>query len=189
MAENQSNVQEASAVVPADAQPAPKKKRKRTAKSYALAFLIKTAVTALILWVLFTFFIGIFICHTNSAYPTIRDGEFCLTSRLSQLKQGAMIVYQQDGEVRFGRVIAFGGEQIEIFENYITVNGYGIAENPVYPTSPEGSAISYPYTVPEDCVFVLNDYRSDVSDSRTAGGIPLDAVEGTVVFTMRMRGI
>jgi signal peptidase I len=38
-------------------------------------------------------------------------------------------------------------------------------------------------------VFVLNEYRSDLSDSRTFGGIPLEEIQGTVVFTMRMRGI
>ncbi|MGB4091828.1 MAG: S26 family signal peptidase [Ruminococcus flavefaciens] len=43
--------------------------------------------------------------------------------------------------------------------------------------------------VPENCVFVLNDFRSDISDSRTCGGVPLEDVEGAGVFTMRMRGI
>jgi signal peptidase I len=49
--------------------------------------------------------------------------------------------------------------------------------------------VSFPYKVPDNCVFVLNEYRSDLSDSRTFGGIPLEEIQGTVVFTMRMRGI
>ena len=166
-----------------------KKAKKRTAKSYAISFFLKVAITALALAAVLRFVAGIHICHTNSAYPTIRDGEFCLTYRLADLKQGSMIVYKHNGEVRFGRVIAFGGDKVDIFNDYVSVNDYGISENVVYPTSPEGSAISYPYQVNADCVFVLNDYRSDLSDSRTFGGIPLDDVEGTVVFTMRMRGI
>ena len=166
-----------------------KPKKKRTAKSYAISFFIKIFVTALVLTVVFRIIAGIHICHTNSAYPTIRDGEFCLTYRLADLKQGTMIVYHRDGEVRFGRVIAFSGDKVNIFNDFISVNDYGISENAVYPTSPEGSAISYPYQVPENCVFILNDFRSDISDSRTYGGIPLEDVEGAVVFTMRMRGI
>ena len=145
--------------------------------------------SALVLTVVFRFIAGIHVCHTNCAYPTIRDGEFCLTYRLAELKQGTMIVYRHDGEVRFGRVIAFSGDKVSIFNDFISVNDYGISENAVYPTSPEGSAISYPYQVPENCVFVLNDFRSDISDSRTYGGVPLEDVEGAVVFTMRMRGI
>ena len=166
-----------------------KPKKKRTAKSYAISFFIKVFVTLIVLTVVFRFIAGIHICHTNCAYPTIRDGEFILTYRLADLKQGTMIVYRRDGEVKFGRVIAFSGDKVNIFNDFISVNDYGISENAVYPTSPEGSAISYPYQVPENCVFVLNDFRSDISDSRTYGGIPLEDVEGAVVFTMRMRGI
>lgn len=164
-------------------------KKKRTAKDYALSFFIKIGLTVLAVWAVFTFIAGIHICHENNAYPTIRDGELCITSRLAKPKQGTMIVYRQDGRARFGRIIAMGGDKVEIFNDYITVNDYGISENAVYPTSPEGSAIAYPYTVPDDCVFVLNDFRSDISDSRKYGGISTDAVEGAVVFTMRMRGI
>ncbi len=167
----------------------PKKKKKRTAKSYAISFFIKIGVTAAAVWILLTFVAGIFICHTNSSYPTIKDGDFCLTYRLAELKQGTMIVYKHDGEVKFGRVIAFGGDKVEIFNDFIQVNDYGISENVVYSTSPEGSAISYPYYVPDNCVFVMNDYRSDISDSRTYGGIPIDDVQGAVVFIMRIRGI
>ena len=168
---------------------APTLKNKRSAGKQAAAFFIKVGVTALAVWLILTFVAGIHICHENSAFPAIRDGDFCLTFRLSELKPGTMIVYRQGDRIRFGRIIAMSGDKIEIFNDYITVNDYSITENAVYPTSPEGSAISYPYTVPDKCVFVLNDLRSAVSDSRTFGGIPLDDVEGAVVFIMRMREI
>lgn len=165
-----------------------KPRKKRTAASYAASFFIKIGVTALVMVIILRFIAGVHVCHSNSAYPTIRDGEFCLTYRLAELKQGTLIVYRLNGEVRFGRVIAFGGDSVSISQDFISVNDYGIADQAMYPTSPEGSAIAYPYTVPNDCLFVLNDYRSDLSDSRTSGGIPLKDVEGAVVFTMRMRG-
>ena len=163
--------------LPETGSPAPKPGKKRTAKGYALSFFIKLGITALVLFIVFRFIAGIHICHTNSAYPAVRDGDFCLTYRLAKLRQGTMIVYRQNGEVRFGRVIAFGGDKVEIFNDFIAVNDYGISENVVCPTSPEGSAVSYPYYVPDNCVFVLNEYRSDISDSRTCGGIPLDDVQ------------
>lgn len=166
-----------------------KPKKKRTAKHYAVSFGIKLAVTAFVLWFVFTFIAGVFVCHTNSAYPSIKDGDFCLTYRRADLKEGTMIVYKKDGKTKFGRVIAFGGDEVAIFNDFITVNDYPISENAVYQTSPEGSAITYPYKVPDKCVFVMNDFRSDISDSRTYGGIPLKDVRGAVVFTMRMRGI
>ena len=169
---------------------APKKtKKKRTAASYAISFFIKIVVTAAVLWMLLTYVACVFVCHTNSAYPAIKDGDFCLTCRLAKPEQDAMIVYRHDGAIRFGRVIATGGDRVSIYTDYITVNDYCISDKTVYPTSAEGSAVSYPYTVPENCVFVLNDYRSDLSDSRTFGGIPQEELRGSVVFIMRIRGI
>lgn len=168
----------------------PKKpKKKRTAASYALSFFIKLGVSAAVIWILLTFVACVFICHSNTAYPAIRDGDFCLTCRLAKPEQGKVIAYLHDGAVRFGRVIASGGDTVSIYTDYITVNDYCISDETVYPTSPEGSAVSYPYTVPENCVFVLNDYRSDLSDSRTFGGIPQEELRGVVVFIMRIRGI
>ena len=166
-----------------------KKKKKRTASYYAMTFFLKLGLTALVIWILLTYAAGIFICHTNSAYPAIKDGDFCLTYRLAKPEQGTMVVYRHNGEIRFGRVIASGGDKVSIFTDFISVNDYGISDEAVYPTSPEGSAVSYPYIVPDNCVFVLNDYRSDLSDSRTFGGIPTEELQGAVVFTMRMRGI
>ena len=59
----------------------------------------------------------------------------------------------------------------------------------MYPTTPDGAMISFPYEVPENCVFVLNDFRSDTSDSRVFGGVRQDDLKGRIIFIMRRRGI
>lgn len=165
-------------------------KKKLSAKDYAVSLMIKLGVTAAVLLILFVFIIGIFVCHDNSSYPMIKDGDLCLTSRLSPLKQGDEIAYKSsDGSIRFGRVVALEGDSIEIDDGSITVNGYGVYENAVYPTTAEGASISFPYTVPEGCVFILNDYRSDISDSRTLGAIPVSSTKGKIFIVMRRRGI
>ena len=51
---------------------------------------------------------------------------------------------------------------------------------------PNGS--SFECTVPQDCVFVLNDNPNDLSDSRLLGGIPLTECERTVILLIRRRG-
>jgi signal peptidase I len=78
---------------------------------------------------------------------------------------------------------------VDIKDDCITVNGYGIFEETVYSTTAEGSSVTYPYTVPDNSVFVLNDFRSDPEDSRTYGAIPRSDVEGEVIFILRRRGI
>lgn len=170
-------------------EPPKPKKKKRTAKSYAISFFAKVVLTALVLWVLLYWVAGIYVSHDNSSYPMIKDGDLCITYRLAKLQQGDVIVYKKDGETKFGRIIAFEGDSVEIENDYITVNGYGIFEDTLYPTTSEGASITFPYTVSDNCVFVLNDYRGDVSDSRTYGGISLDDAQGKVVFVMRRRGI
>ena len=166
-----------------------KKKKKRSAKYYLTELLVKFGITGLVLWLLLEFVVMISVCHDNTAYPMIKDGDFCLTYRLAELHQGDEVTYTQDNKVRLGRVIAFGGDTVDIRNDSVSVNGLNIAENVVYPTDSQGSDIEFPYQIPEDCVFVLNDYRSDLSDSRTYGGIPLSDVKGVVVFIMRRRGI
>ena len=172
----------------AEAKAKPKKKRK-TAKSYAIELGIKLGITALALFILLRFIIGIYIMHDNSAYPMIKDGDLCITFRLGTAEHGSEIAYESGGQIRFGRVIAVAGEEVDIKNNLVTVNGTGITTDTVYDTVSEGSAIQYPYKVPEDSVFVLNDFRSDLSDSRTFGAIPLSDSKGTVIFVMRRRGI
>ena len=159
-------------------EPPKKPKKKRTAKSYAISFFVKTVVTAVVLCLLLNFIAGVFVCHDNSAYPMIKDGDLCITYRLAKLEQGDVVAYKREGKVKFGRIIAFEGDSVDIMNDYITVNGYGVFEDTVYPTTSEGASISYPYTVSDNCVFVLNDYRSDISDRRNYGGIPLDDVQG-----------
>ncbi len=165
-----------------------KKKKKRTAKYYLTELLIKMGFTVAVLCILLNFIVAVNVCHDNSAYPMIKDGDFCLTYRLAEIRQGDPVSYRDGDKIRFARVIAFGGDTVDIQNDAVEVNGIHIAENVVYPTA-KGNGIAFPYTIPDDCVFVLNDYRSDLSDSRELGGIRLSDIQGAVVFIMRRRGI
>ena len=81
------------------------------------------------------------------------------------------------------------GDVVDVNDGSITINGYGVFEDAVYPTTAEGAKITFPYTVPEDTVFVLNDYRGDSEDSRVYGGILLKDLRGKVIMVLRRRGI
>ena len=166
-----------------------KKKKKRSSLYYAVSFFAKIGATVLLVWALLKWVGGVYMCHNNCSYPMIKDGDLVITYRLDEYRQGDVIVYKHDGETKFGRVIAFGGDVVEISADSVKVNGYGIYDDTVYPTTAEGSATVYPYTVPDGCIFVLNDFRSDISDSRTYGALPAGDTEGKAIFVMRRRGI
>jgi len=164
------------------------KRKKKSAGRLAAEFFIKLGVTALLIWALLTFVVGIYVVHSNTGYPMVKDGDLCIIYRLGEIYNGDEVAYRMDGKIRFARVVAMPGDVVDISEESMTINGYGVFEDTVYPTTGEGALIQFPYTVPEGTFFVLNDYRSDVTDSRTYGAIPKTKVKGKVVFMMRRRG-
>jgi len=163
-------------------------KKKKTALSFAIEFFAKIAVTALVVVILCVFVVGIYVNHSNSCYPMIKDGDLVITLKLSKILTEDEIAYKKDDAIRFGRVVAKAGDVVDIRDDVLTVNGYGVFENVVYPTTAEGATIEFPYTVPKDTVFVLNDYRSDATDSRIYGGIPLSETKGKIFLMIRRRG-
>lgn len=165
-----------------------KTKKKKSALRFAIEFFIKIAVTALVIVILVIYVVGIYVNQSNSGYPMIKDGDLIITYKLGTILKDDEIAYLHDGKVRFARVVAKEGDVVNIIDNTLLINDYGAFENAVYPTTAEGATIHFPYTVPEDSVFVLNDYRSDPTDSRMYGAIPLKETKGKVILMLRRRG-
>ena len=74
------------------------------------------------------------------------------------------------------RVVAVGGETIEIRDNQVFVDGVPIDEPYLYPGTdmPDFG----PVAVPEGDVFVMGDNRNHSKDSRVFGAIPADSIVG-----------
>jgi signal peptidase I, bacterial type len=150
-------------------------------------FLARVSATALVFWMILSFVIGVHICHVQSGQPMIKDGDLYVTFRLSSPARGDVVVYRHDGTISFGRVYALSGERVQITPQAVLADGFRQPDSEGYDTGlPDGS--SFECTVPQDCVFVLNDNRDDLSDSRILGGIPLTECEGTVILLIRRRG-
>ena len=74
----------------------------------------------------------------------------------------------------------------------LLVNGAAQSGEILYPTYPRdaenaGGTLAYPYTVPQDCVFLLGDYRTQSRDSRDFGAVPLSDIQGKVISLLRRR--
>lgn len=167
-----------------------KKKKKKTTAQMLIGFLIKLAATVLAVWLLFTFVLGIVIHYGNNMHPAIRDGDLIISLRMQRPFLNAAVMYEHDDKTCIGRVVGMPGNVIDISdEGALTVNGVTPAEEVFYPTHRcETSDITYPYTVGEDQVFILNDFRSDSTDSRLFGAVDMKDVKGPVLIMLRRRG-
>ncbi len=166
-----------------------KQKKKKTTAQMLVGFLIKLAAIALVVWLLFTFVLGLVIHYGNNMHPAIRDGDLIISLRVQRPFLNAAVLYERDGEMCLGRVVGMPGDTVDISdEGALTVNGAAPAEEVFYPTHrSETPDIKYPYTVGEDQVFILNDFRSDTSDSRTFGAVDMKDVKGPVLLMLRRR--
>lgn len=121
------------------------------------------------------FFLGIRIASVdgNSMYPGLMSGDKIIISGLLYKPDYGDIIAigRAEGENNsfVKRVIGLSGDVVDInFDSHIvTVNDYVVPETyKVNAALSEKGDMSFPLTVPEDCVFVLGDNRDDSLDSR-----------------------
>ena len=79
------------------------------------------------------------------------------------------------------RVIGLPGENVEIRQRIVYVNGRAIDE-PYVPAQYEDMSDYGPVRVPRDSYFVMGDHRISSNDSRVFGSVPSKFIYGRAVF-------
>ena len=129
-------------------------------------------------------------------------GDKLLVLKPGKVKKGDIIVFDKRAYSSYSgseenynvvkRVVAVAGDHVSIKINgdtaYLYVNGQAVKEDYIkepmearinpgadYEIDPNFGTMSYNWTVPENCVFVLGDNRNVSSDSRQNGMVRLDA--------------
>ena len=156
-----------------------------------------------------TFLLQAFYIPSESMDPTLKVGDRVLVTKLTYHfhppRRGDVIVFQnphprpghQHPLVAFAhwlgqglgfsqggrnkdyikRVIGLPGDTVEIHQGVVFVNGVELHEPYISPIRDNGSY--GPYHVPQGCLFVLGDNRTDSDDSRgSLGFIPIGKVLG-----------
>ena len=155
------------------------------------------------------FFIRAFVVQpfkipSGSMLPTLQIGDYILVNKfiygvqlpftdktlfaLAQPRPGDIIVfkYPVDPKLDFiKRVIAVGGDVVEIRDRKLLVNGTAVSDSHAVFTDPELRPASIdrrdnfgPETVPADSLFVMGDNRDNSQDSRYWGYVKTEAVRG-----------
>ena len=157
---------------------------------YDIASIVGTAVIAIM--VVFTFFFRFVGVVGPSMQPTLFEDDWLAVSAIPKdPKAGDIVIITQPNafdEPIVKRVIATGGQTIDIRDGHVFVDGEQLTETYISPEveTDREDLDNYPLTIPEGYVFVLGDNRNHSTDSRSGavGIIDNDYVLGTVSFRM-----
>ena len=173
---------------PEPAQPAQpvEQPRKRSKAADAVIEIVTTVGLAVVLYlVITTFVVQTFRVEQQSMLDTLQPQEHLLidklTPRVDDYSRGDIIVFHPDGDRDrtpfIKRVIAVGGEHVEIRRGSVWIDGTRLEED-AYTYKDPATGVNEPtlvtgrqeaWDVPEDSLFVLGDHRDASTDSRRNG--------------------
>jgi signal peptidase I len=152
---------------------------KRSSFLRFLVEVLQTLILALVLYLLIDFMIARVRVENISMQPTLKPGEFIIVNkmayRLGSIRYGDIVVFHYTPQEDYiKRVIGLPGDEVDISDGIVSINGQPLEETYVYaPPAYTGN-----WTVPEERLFVLGDNRNQSSDSHKWGFVPVENVVG-----------
>ncbi|KWX75561.1 signal peptidase I [Paenibacillus jilunlii] len=169
------------------------RKPKNEVLEWIKAIAIALVLVILIRWLLFK----PFIVDGPSMQPNFHTGERVIVNEIlydiRSPQRGEVIVFHVPSEGRdfIKRVIGVAGDTVKVEGDVVTVNGQPVNETYIQGAIDEAHNNNALYndknfpnekftdgTVPEGHVFVMGDNRSDSTDSRMIGYVPLSDIVG-----------
>lgn len=172
----------------------PKARSKRIATSVAIVLLVIVLAIATALLLKY-FVLDTFTVDGISMYPTLdggnganldddeNNGETLFLNKMAKIKRGDIVVFVPDkgtfaGRTLVKRVIAIGGDHVQIKDNAVYLNGQLLGEDYTNDQEPAIYDQDLDFYVEEGNVFCMGDNRNHSSDCRVFGQVSLDTVVG-----------
>lgn len=171
----------------------PGKKKKNELVEWLKALLIALVLVFLIRWLLFK----PFIVQGPSMQPNFVTGQKLIVNEIlydiRKPERGEVVVFHVPSEGRdfIKRVIAVAGDTVKVEGDKVLVNGNPVNETYIQEAIDQAHADDTLYNntnfpnvyvpdgkVPEGHVFVMGDNRSNSTDSRMIGYVPLEDIVG-----------
>jgi signal peptidase I len=157
--------------------------------------IVETLVLTLIIFLVIQNFVAQpFKVQQQSMEHTLEPDQYVLvdklTPRLDTYKRGDIVVFtppadwaQDDGTPFIKRVIGVGGDQVEVKDGDVYVNGTRLVEPYLFADAsgdPPGrtTASQESWTVPAGELFLMGDHRANSADSRSFGTVPVAHIVG-----------
>lgn len=172
----------------------PKARSKRIATSVAIVLLVIVLAIATALLLKY-FVLDTFTVDGISMYPTLdggnganldddeNNGETLFLNKMAKIKRGDIVVFVPNkgtfaGRTLVKRVIAIGGDHVQIKDNTVYLNGQLLVEDYINDQEPAIYDQDLDFYVEEGNVFCMGDNRNHSSDCRVFGQVSLDTVVG-----------
>lgn len=123
--------------------------------------------------------------HGTAMNPTLIKGDVVLTINSSEFNHGDITTFYYNNSILIRRVIATGGETIDISpDGSVFVNGNLVDEPYVSEKSIGNTEIGLPYEVSEKYLFLMADERISSADSRNVsiGSVENSQIVGKIIF-------
>lgn len=137
-----------------------------------------------------TFIVQPYIIPTGSMIPTIEIGDRVLAEKISYRfrdpRVGEIVVFDDPTGQHpqlIKRVIATGGQTVDIHDSAVFVDGKKLDEPYVHGKVTDPGTVPMPVTIPAGSLWLMGDNRPNSGDSRFLGPQPLSAVRGHAVVT------
>ena len=153
----------------------------RTLKSTFLTIISVIAAFFLIS----TLVLPVFRTYGDAMQPTLKEGQLVVTLRTTKVKSGDLICFYYNNKVLIKRVIAVGGDTVNIdWHGNVSVNDVKLDEPYITEEAFGECNVSLPFKVPLSKVFVMGDNRSASVDSRhtEVGCISQEQIIGKLIL-------
>ena len=164
--------------------------RQPTLAHDVLALVLKIALIVAAAFALFGFVFGVYRVGDVGMSPGVKDGDLVMYYRLDRsFAAGEVVVLNYEGAPTAARIIAVGGDEVNIDSQGLRVNGSYQQERDIREeTTQVAGGVTFPLTVPEGSVFLIGDNRTGAVDSRIYGCVLEQDILGKVMAQFRRRG-
>ena len=154
--------------------------------------LLSILIIIILVWLMLGVVFGIMKAPSIDMSPRIDYGDLLLYYRWdNKIDINEVVVINKNDTIYIGRVIAVGGDTVEITDDAVLiVNGNAINEPNIFYTTPRYEGYEeFPQTVPEGQYFILVDRREGGEDSRYYGTVTDKEIKGSVVTIIRRNNL